>query len=259
MQLWLCLRRRMPLRRRPLRVRMPVKQSRAYESAKMPGPASAGLVSYGAMKPMRSPASNAAELDPETPEVLRVLVDNHARFLGFLERRVGSRDVAEDILQEAFVRSLDRVDSIRKTDSAIAWFYRVLRNAIADHFRREDTRERTLAQVSAEADERAAAPDEELEAVVCACVMDLVGTLKPEYATALRRVDLEGMSVRDYGQETGITAGNAGVRLHRAREALRKQLARSCGTCLTHGCFDCQCKSQPTQVSPGGSGASQGV
>jgi RNA polymerase sigma factor (sigma-70 family) len=198
------------------------------------------------MKPTPSPRSDAVEPDPETPEVMRVLVDNHARFLAFLERRVGSRHVAEDILQEAFVRSLDRVDSIRKTESAVAWFYRVLRNTIADHFRRQEARDRTLVQVSAEAEEPADTPDEEVEAVVCACVLELVDTLKAEYATALRRVDLEGMSVRGFAEETGITAGNAGVRLHRAREALRKQLARSCGTCLTHGCLDCQCKSQPT-------------
>ena len=177
-----------------------------------------------------------------------MLVDNHARFLAFLERRVGSRDVAEDILQEAFVRSLARVDSIRNADSAVAWFYRVLRNATADHFRRQEVRDRAMSQVSAEAGEEAAAADEELEAFVCACVMDLVDTLKPEYAVAVRRVDLDGLSVRGYAEESGITPGNAGVRLHRAREALRRQLARACGTCLTHGCFDCQCKSQPAQT-----------
>jgi RNA polymerase sigma-70 factor (ECF subfamily) len=187
-------------------------------------------------------AADAAERDPSAPDVLRVLVDNHARFLAFLERRVESREVAEDILQEAFVRSLDRVDSIRNTDSALAWFYRVLRNAITDHFRRQEARDRALTQVSVEAGEEAGAADEELEAVVCACVMDLVHTLKPEYATAVRRVDLDGMSVRGYAEESGITPGNAGVRLHRAREALRRQLARVCGTCVAHGCLDCQCR-----------------
>lgn len=188
------------------------------------------------------PTADAVERDPKAPEILRVLVDNHARFLAFLERRVGSRDVAEDILQEAFVRSLDRVDSIRNTDSAVAWFYRVLRNATADHFRRQKARERTLVQVSAEGDGQAAAPDEELERVVCACIMELVDTLKPEYAAAVRRVDLDGMSVRGYAEESGITSSNAGVRLHRAREALRRQLARVCGTCVVHGCFDCECR-----------------
>jgi hypothetical protein len=43
---------------------------------------------------------------PTTPEVVKTLVDNHRRFLAFLERRVGSREVAEDILQDAFVRGL---------------------------------------------------------------------------------------------------------------------------------------------------------
>ena len=188
-----------------------------------------------------SSVSDTVERDPKAPDVLRVLVANHARFLAFLERRVGSRDVAEDILQEAFVRSLDRVESIRKTDSAVAWFYRVLRNAIADHFRRQEVRDRTLIQVSAMSSEEAPTAAEELKAVVCACVMDLLDTLKPEYAAAVRRVDLDGVTVRRYGEETGITAGNAGVRLYRAREALRRQLARACGTCATHGCFDCHC------------------
>lgn len=173
---------------------------------------------------------------------LRVLVDNHARFLGFLERRVESRDAAEDILQEAFVRSIGRAELLRSPESATAWFYRVLRNAITDHYRRQGTRSRAFAQLAAETEgEAAAGPDEELEAVVCACVIALVDTLKPEYGAAIRRVDLDGLSVRGYAEEAGITAGNAGVRLHRAREALRKQVARSCGTCLTHGCLDCEC------------------
>jgi RNA polymerase sigma factor (sigma-70 family) len=169
---------------------------------------------------------------------LATLLHNHARFLGFLERRVGSREEAEDILQEAFVRSLDRVPP--DSGSAVTWFYRVLRNALTDYYRRAESRGRAIDRLMAES-EAATEPDPELEAVVCACVLGLVDTLKPEYGTAIRRVDLEGASVRGYADEAGITAGNAGVRLHRAREALRKQLARCCGSCLEHGCLDCTC------------------
>jgi RNA polymerase sigma factor (sigma-70 family) len=185
--------------------------------------------------------TEAAERDPHAPDVLRLLVDNHARFLRFLERRVGSRDEAEDILQEAFVRSIGRTDALRSPESATAWFYRVLRNAIIDHHRRQAARGRAFLQLAAEAGPEAAVPDPELEAVACACVTTLLDTLKPEYGAALRRVDLDGVSVRAFAEETGITPGNAGVRLHRAREALRRQLARSCGTCMTHGCLDCRC------------------
>jgi RNA polymerase sigma factor (sigma-70 family) len=113
-------------------------------------------------------------------QILRVLLDNHARFLAFVERRVGSREEAEDILQEAFVRSLDRASSIRNSDSATAWFYRVLRNALTDYFRRQDRRGRAVSRLVQESD-ASSDPDAELEAVVCACVLDLVETLKPEY------------------------------------------------------------------------------
>ena len=180
------------------------------------------------------------ELEPATPDALRVLLDNHSRFLAFLERRVGSRDEAEDILQDAFVRSLERAPRMEDTPSAITWFYRVLRNAMTDYFRRKDARARALDRLAVET-EGAGGDDPELEAVVCACVLSLLDTLKPEYAAAIRRVDLDGTSVRGYSEEAGISPSNGGVRLHRAREALRRQLARCCGTCLTHGCLDCRC------------------
>ena len=202
--------------------------------------------------PNRLPRSTPGESGADTPEVLRVLTDNHARFLAFLERRVGSRDVAEDILQEAFVRSLDHAGSLQSSESAVAWFYRVLRNALTDHFRRQDTRGRALERFAAEA-EGDSGRDTELETVACECIVSLLDTLKPEYAAALRRVDLDGVSVRSYGEEAGISPGNAGVRVHRARAALKKQLARSCGTCLTHGCFDCQCGTPQRPASWDGS------
>jgi RNA polymerase sigma factor (sigma-70 family) len=172
--------------------------------------------------------------------VVEALVDNHRRFLAFLERRVGSRAVAEDLLQDAFVRGLERAPTLRRSEAATAWFYRVLRNALVDHFRKQRTESRVMAAAAAEPPDLAE-EDEELRRTVCGCIAGLVDTLKPEYASALRRVELEGASVRDYAEEAGITPNNAGVRLHRARESLRRQVARSCGTCAEHGCEDCVC------------------
>ena len=119
---------------------------------------------------------------------------------------------------------------------------RVLRNAIVDHQRRAASAGRRL---EAYADERATLVDDrtdaELDAVVCGCVAALAATLKPAYADALRRVELDGASVKDFAVEAGITANNASVRLFRARDALRRQVARACGTCAEHGCLDCTC------------------
>jgi RNA polymerase sigma factor (sigma-70 family) len=176
---------------------------------------------------------------PVTPAVVQVLVENHRRFLSFLERRVGSRDVAEDILQEAFVRGLARAGQLRDQESVVAWFYRSLRNAVTDHWRRSSVERRIFDDSGSDAPEPAADP--EMMQLLCECATALLETLKPEYAEALRRVELDGVSVKDFAREKDLTPNNASVRLFRARESLRKQVERSCGTCARHGCLDCVC------------------
>lgn len=186
---------------------------------------------------------------PGRDDAITTLVGQHREFLAFVERRVRDRALAEDLLQQAFVRGLERVGQLRESESARAWFYRVLRNAILDHQRREAAAQRRL-EVAAELERAAAQDDAELERVACACVAQLAGTLDPKYATALRRVEVDGLPVVEFAREAGITANNAGVRLHRAREALRRQVARACGTCAEHGCVDCSCR----RPGPGAAG-----
>lgn len=176
-----------------------------------------------------------AERSMADSEIVDTLVGGHRAFLAFVQRRVGDRVLAEEILQDALVKGLDHVGEIQ--GSAIGWFYRVLRNAIIDHARRRGAESRQLAALAAEPDVH----DAELENVVCQCVSRIATTLKPEYAAALEQIDVKGVSVKDFAEAAGITASNAGVRVFRAREALRKQVARSCGTCAEHGCFDCTC------------------
>lgn len=197
-------------------------------------------------EPARGP--EGAETSREGAEDARsaavaTLVESHREFLRFLERKVGNRAIAEDILQDAFVRGIGRIDSLRDEESATAWFYRTLRNAVVDHFRRKGASERAMAALAAELDE-AAQPEVEHRAV-CQCVRALAGTLKPEYAAAIQRVEVDGLSVQAFAEEASITANNAAVRLFRAREALRKQVVASCGSCAEHGCLDCTCAPVP--------------
>lgn len=177
--------------------------------------------------------------EPTAAPALQTLVENHRTFLRFLERRVGSRETAEDLLQEAFGRAIDRLETVRDDESIVAWFYRVLRNAVTDHYRRDAAARRALETFARDLEE--AVPPEELRDAICACVSSLAATLKPEYAEALQRIDVDGMPVRDFAGAAGISASNAGVRVFRAREALRKQVVASCGTCAEHGCLDCSC------------------
>jgi RNA polymerase sigma factor (sigma-70 family) len=176
---------------------------------------------------------------PDPRASLDTLVENHRAFLRFLERRVQSRETAEDILQDAFGRAVTHVSTLRNDESAVAWFYRLLRNAVIDHYRRQAVAGSALERFAAELDERV--PPPEVTDEVCACVSRLAATLSPAYADALTEIDVRGLAVKDYAAKHGLTASNAGVRVFRARQALRAQVMASCGTCADHGCLDCSC------------------
>jgi RNA polymerase sigma factor (sigma-70 family) len=176
--------------------------------------------------------SSGVPADPVTA----TLIANHRRFLAFLERRLRDRDEAEEVLQEAFVRGLEKSRELRDEESAIAWFYRNLRNALIDRYRQRERESRAMERFATESPSVQPSFDEELMQEVCDCVERLVTTLKPDYAAVLRGVELEGKSLKEFAAVAGISAGNAGVRLFRAREALRKQLMRSCSLVADSSC-----------------------
>ena len=177
----------------------------------------------------------------ETPAPLEILLENHRAFLKYLERRVGDRELAEDILQDAFAKVIDRPEQAPADEGVVPWFYRTLRNAAIDQFRRRGTASRAIEAFAREL-EGQITPAPEMETEICACVSRLAGTLKPEYAEALQAIDVQGTSVKAYAEQRGLSASNAGVRVFRAREALKKRLAESCGTCAEHGCRNCTCQ-----------------
>jgi RNA polymerase sigma factor (sigma-70 family) len=185
--------------------------------------------------------------DLPDPTLLSRLVGERHRFLSFLQRRLGDRALAEDILQEAFARSLSRLEQIDDQESAVAWFYRVLRNAIIDQQRRASAAGRQLAQLERELASR----EPELHGAVCQCVAALARSLKPEYAAVLQAVEIEGAAVKDFAAAAGISASNAAVRVFRARDALRREVARCCGSCADDGCRDCSCHAGPSEPPAG--------
>ena len=174
-------------------------------------------------------------------QALSRLVESRANFLGFLRKRISSADIAEDLLQTAFVKSIEKGGEIRDAESIVPWFYRVLRNSVVDYYRQSGRSQHELSGILADLEVHAkATPDPENE--VCQCVNPLLENLKPEYRDALTTIDLGDGNLADLASHAGITEGNAAVRVHRARQAMLKQVQMTCGACAEHHCIDCHCK-----------------
>lgn len=169
------------------------------------------------------------------------LARQRGRFLSFLEARLGSREEAEELLQAAYVKGLKGSAGIKEEEKVTAWFFRLLRNALTDHWRKKAAEGRALDAYGAESERQAKMAEEKLNRQVCQCVKGLVETIKPEYAEAITKVDLEDASVKDFATRSGVSRNSAAVRLHRARQTLKKRLIATCGKCAEHECRDCDC------------------
>lgn len=174
-------------------------------------------------------------------EITRRWLEQRGAFLSFLLKRT-TRAEAEEILQTTFLKALEHADELRREVAAVAWFYRLLRNALVDHQRRV-TRERAQLDDASPVD--VAAPEVEPPSQPCRCVGALMPRLPAEHAELLDRVELRGQRVIDAAHELGISPNHAAVRLGRARRALRLRVEHTCGSCAAHGCFQCSCSSIP--------------
>jgi RNA polymerase sigma factor (sigma-70 family) len=189
-----------------------------------------------ATEPVPSPGicANVAVMDARIDRLLA----NLDRFTAFARRRVGDGDLAADVVQDALRKAVVHAGQVQDDERLEAWFYRILRNTIADL----QARRASAARIEALPEELAALPMEE-QRTVCGCLAGAIDDLPPSYAEVLRAVDLDGGEAVGVAERLGISTTNLKVRRLRAREALREVLERTCRMCATHGCLDCHCGS----------------
>jgi RNA polymerase sigma factor (sigma-70 family) len=177
--------------------------------------------------------------------VIQRLTENRSLFETFLRRRVQDDFLAQDLLQQSFVKAIQQQHSLNNEESVVPWFYRILRNTLIDYYRSQASentrREEFLKQSCVLADDQVPSLDE-TKATVCSCLDGVISALSPGYADLIRRVDLTDEPLTVVARDLQITPNNATVRLHRARQALRKSLETSCGICSKHGCLHCTCR-----------------
>jgi RNA polymerase sigma-70 factor (ECF subfamily) len=66
----------------------------------------------------------------------------------------------------------------------------------------------------------------------------LLDTITPQYA---RQIDLNEEAPDAVAASLGVSKNNLNVRVHRARQQLKRRLEQNCRVCAKHGCLDCHC------------------
>jgi len=132
----------------------------------------------------------------------------------------GSREEAEDLVQETFVRALAKPRIVRGSD--LSYLLRGLRNAFVDSLRRADSRPRAAGPVD-ELTTAAPSGREPEEAAQAQEVFAAIARLPEHFRLALVAVDVVGLSYAEAGRALGAGESTIASRVFRGRDAIAEQ------------------------------------
>jgi RNA polymerase sigma-70 factor (ECF subfamily) len=146
----------------------------------------------------------------------------------FIRRRVADEHIADDLLQETFVRIHRRVGQLQDADRLAAWVYRIARNVVQDHYRRGAGAALPLADDAPAAESASEDPLGQLRGCEGAWLDELIRELPESYRLAVQLAEIEGLAQQEVADRLGLSLSGAKSRIQRGRAMLKGILDRCC-------------------------------
>ena len=152
-------------------------------------------------------------------------------------RMVRDRELAEDLAQETFVRTLNNLKRYDPSYKFSSWLFKIGYNLTIDHLRKKELEVVSIqgAPDAVTPDQQAATaitlvgrderPDQLLESRELGSeIEEAIGRLRPEYQTAILLRHVEGYAYDEIAQVMEVPLGTVKTYIHRARNELKKAL-----------------------------------
>jgi len=160
----------------------------------------------------------------------------YAKVRKFILALVKDEWVADDLIQETFLRIQNSLRNLKDPSKLSSWIFRIAYNICQDHFRqvKKSRKEERIDQEEMEDFKEALiqkGPDiqKELEQrQMGECVQNQINLLPDTLRTVLILYDIMEFSHHEIADILGVTVENVKVRLHRARKKLKTILGQKC-------------------------------
>ena len=145
---------------------------------------------------------------------------------GWLRHRTRNTALADDLLQDLFLKALRQGNRFCELTNARAWLFEVARNLLADHLR--------VAHHMVDLPEDLVAHTVDIDTVdvLTGCLPRVLSELSAPDREAITLCDLQGMAQADFAKAKGLTLSAAKSRVQRARVRLRAQMSLACQVTL---------------------------
>lgn len=155
------------------------------------------------------------------------------RVLRYLTRLVGESG-AEDLTQSVMLKVNQSLPKFRGDSSVSTWIYRIATNTALDKLRRKTIQPLSETELESDGDDvppSAQAASVETTAIreeMNACIRGFIEHLPDNYKTVMVLSELEGFKNEEIAAILELSLDTVKIRLHRAREKLRKDLEAGC-------------------------------
>ena len=162
------------------------------------------------------------------------LVDKYQRALYFhILKLVRNRDVVDDLVQEAFLKAFDCLESYNRQYAFSTWIYRIATNHTIDYLRKKKLSTLSIdepvqgkdGEMHMELTDEAASTDRDVIVKQRRkMVRDAVEALPEKYRLVVRMRHMQEMSYEEISDELSLPLGTVKAHIFRARELLNKHL-----------------------------------
>src|SRR5262245_45340918 len=156
----------------------------------------------------------------------QIWLDYHSGLLGFIRRRVGDADLAEDILQDVFVKAHSRLDTLANAGRIQSWLYQIARNTIIDYHRTRRSAEPLPDEMAQQPEHDNDNDDDWRE--LGKCVLPMIEMLPEGYREAILLSEIDGLSLREVAERLNLSLPGAKSRVQRGRERLKNIFLDCC-------------------------------
>lgn len=151
-----------------------------------------------------------------------VIAEYQSSLRAFLQSRLRNASDVDDVLQDALTKTFRNISSLKSGDKIKPWLFQIANNALIDHYRRAK-RDNSISAEDLWYDDK-----EDSQHAFEGCVEPFLSALPPESGDLLRKIEIEGVSQKDYAEEIGINYSTLKSRVQSSRIQLRELFERCC-------------------------------
>ncbi|MGB0523318.1 MAG: RNA polymerase sigma factor SigZ [Flammeovirgaceae bacterium] len=148
---------------------------------------------------------------------------NSQPLMAFVRKQVKDRQVADDIMQDVFLKAYEYVGGLQDEAKLKSWLFQVAKHKVIDYFRKAKKENCHIETLEFDCSQEASNNQK-----LANCMANMITYLPKKYQDPLRLTALEGMSQKDLANYLGISYSGAKSRVQRGRIALRKLFEACC-------------------------------